>query len=129
MQKRQATADARHLPLHYWLVVLLGAVFTLARFSEAFLVLCAQDVELELGYVPFVMIVMNVLCARCDCGLSLEFSRGVSHVSGWCSLCSRGGHRVASRRTASQATTYTMTEARQSAASDQESAGSYHKDT
>jgi len=29
-------ADARRLPLRYWLVVLLGAVFTLARFSEAF---------------------------------------------------------------------------------------------
>lgn len=56
-------ADAKHLPLHYWLVVLLGAVFTLARFSEAFLVLRAQDVGLELGYVPFVMIVMNVLYA------------------------------------------------------------------
>jgi hypothetical protein len=40
--------------------------------------------------------------SECDCGLSLEFSRGVSHVCGWCSLCSRDGHRVASRRTASQ---------------------------
>ena len=38
-------------------------VFTLARFSEAFLVLRAQDVGLELGYVPLVMIVMNVLYA------------------------------------------------------------------
>jgi hypothetical protein len=35
----------------------------LARFSEAFLVLRAQDVELELGYVPLVMIVMNVVYA------------------------------------------------------------------
>jgi MFS family permease len=49
--------------LRYWLVVLLGAVFTLARFSEAFLVLRAQDVGLDLGYVPLVMIVMNVLYA------------------------------------------------------------------
>jgi MFS family permease len=56
-------ADARRLPLRYWLVVLLGAVFTLARFSEAFLVLRAQDVGLDLGYVPLVMIVMNVLYA------------------------------------------------------------------
>jgi hypothetical protein len=51
------------LPLRYWVVVLLGAVFTLARFSEAFLVLRAQDVGLELGYVPVVMIVMNVFYA------------------------------------------------------------------
>lgn len=60
---RLALADARRLPLRYWLVVLLGAVFTLARFSEAFLVLRAQDVGLGLAYVPLVMIVMNVLYA------------------------------------------------------------------
>ncbi|HLA07921.1 MAG TPA: MFS transporter [Anaerolineales bacterium] len=58
-----AVADARRLPLRYWLVVLLGAIFTLARFSEAFLVLRAQDIGLELSYVPLVMIVMNVLYA------------------------------------------------------------------
>jgi len=56
-------ADAGRLPLRYWLIVLLGAVFTLARFSEAFLVLRAQDVGLDLGYVPIVMIVMNVFYA------------------------------------------------------------------
>ncbi|MGB5133292.1 MAG: MFS transporter [Steroidobacteraceae bacterium] len=56
-------ADARRLPLRYWLVVLLGGVFTLARFSEAFLVLRAQDVGLGLSYIPLVMIVMNVLYA------------------------------------------------------------------
>lgn len=55
--------DAKRLPLHYWLVVLLGAVFTLARFSEAFLVLRAQDVGLELSRIPLVMIVMNVFYA------------------------------------------------------------------
>ncbi len=53
-------ADARRLPLRYWLVVLLGGVFTLARFSEAFLVLRARDVGLALSYVPLVMIVMNI---------------------------------------------------------------------
>ncbi len=56
-------ADARLLPTRYWFVVLLGAVFTLARFSEAFLVLRAQDVGLALGYVPLVMIVMNLFYA------------------------------------------------------------------
>ena len=58
-----SAADARRLPLRFWLVVLLGAVFTLARFSEAFLVLRAQDVGLEFAYVPVVMIVMNVFYA------------------------------------------------------------------
>jgi MFS family permease len=49
----------RRLPLRYWLVVALGAVFTLARFSEAFLILRAQDVGLAVALVPAIMIVMN----------------------------------------------------------------------
>jgi len=56
-------ADIKRLPLRYWLVVLLAAVFTLARFSEAFLVLRASSVGLALGYVPVVMVVMNVFYA------------------------------------------------------------------
>ena len=55
--------DAKRLPRRYWLVVTLGGFFTLARFSEAFLVLRAQDIGLALSYVPVVMIVMNVLYA------------------------------------------------------------------
>jgi MFS family permease len=55
--------EIRRLPRRYWLVVLLGGVFTLARFSEAFLVLRAQDVGLALGLVPLVMIVMNIFYA------------------------------------------------------------------
>ncbi len=58
-----ALADARRLPPGYWLVVLLGGVFTLARFSEAFLVLRALDVGIALAYVPVVMIAMNVAYA------------------------------------------------------------------
>ena len=53
----------RELPSQYWVVVLLGAVFTLARFSEAFLVLRAQNVGVPLAYVPTVMIMMNVIYA------------------------------------------------------------------
>ncbi|MDV3238174.1 MAG: MFS transporter, partial [Gammaproteobacteria bacterium] len=56
-------ADAGRLPLRYWRVVALGAVFTLARFSEAFLVLRAEDVGLALGFVPMVMVVMNLFYA------------------------------------------------------------------
>lgn len=55
--------DVKHLRLRYWLVVLLGAVFTLARFSEAFLVLRAEDVGLTLGYVPLIMVVMSLFFA------------------------------------------------------------------
>jgi MFS family permease len=53
-------ADAKRLPRRYWLVVLLGAVFTLARFSEAFLVMRLHDAGVELAFAPFAMIVMNV---------------------------------------------------------------------
>lgn len=56
-------AVLRQLPSRYWLIVLLSSVFTLARFSEAFLILRAQNVGLAIGYVPLVMIAMNVLYA------------------------------------------------------------------
>jgi MFS family permease len=52
-------AEVARLPFRFWLIVLLGAVFALARFSEAFLVLRAQDLGLALGYVPVVLVVMN----------------------------------------------------------------------
>lgn len=42
----------------YWWVVGLGALFSLARFSEAFLVLRAQDAGFSTSWVPLVMVVM-----------------------------------------------------------------------
>ena len=60
---RLSVADVRRLPREFWLVVLLGAVFTLARFSEAFLVLRAEDAGLGLAVVPAVMVVMNLCYA------------------------------------------------------------------
>lgn len=62
-RNRLSLVDAKRLSLRYWLVVALGAVFALARFSEAFLILRAQDVGLAVGYVPAIMIVMNVVYA------------------------------------------------------------------
>jgi MFS family permease len=47
----------------YWWVVAVAAVFTLARFSEAFLVLRAQSVGMSLTLVPVVMVIMNVAYA------------------------------------------------------------------
>ena len=44
----------------YWRVVAIGAIFTLARFSEAFLVLRAQQVGFAIQWVPLVMIVMSL---------------------------------------------------------------------
>jgi MFS family permease len=53
----------RLLPRAYWGVVAIGALFTLARFSEAFLVLRAQQGGLALAWVPLVLIVMNLVYA------------------------------------------------------------------
>lgn len=47
----------------FWSVVAVGVVFTLARFSEAFLVLRAQGVGLSATLIPLVLIVMNVVYA------------------------------------------------------------------
>jgi len=60
---RLTLSDTKRLPLRYWLVVALGAVVTLARFSEAFLILRAEDVGLGLAYVPAILVVMNVVYA------------------------------------------------------------------
>jgi MFS family permease len=51
------------LPSRYWMVVAFGAVLTLARFSEAFLLLRAENVGLARAYVPVVLIVMNAFYA------------------------------------------------------------------
>ncbi|KVZ47086.1 MFS transporter [Burkholderia ubonensis] len=50
----------RMFSARYWYVVAIGATFTLARFSEAFLVLRAQQTGMELAWVPSVMVVMSV---------------------------------------------------------------------
>ena len=47
----------------YWWVVAIAAVFTLARFSEAFLLLRAQSVGLPLALIPGVFVLMNVVYA------------------------------------------------------------------
>jgi MFS family permease len=47
----------------YWIVVAVAAVFTLARFSEAFLLLRAKSVGMPLTWVPSVMVAMSVVYA------------------------------------------------------------------
>lgn len=54
-------AALRQLPSLYWVVVGIGGVLTLARFSEAFLVLRAQSIGLALTWVPMVMVVMSLV--------------------------------------------------------------------
>ena len=68
------------LQRHYWLIVALGALLTLARFSEAFLVLRAQDLGLVLALVPAVLVVMNLVYT------AVSFPAGVA--------ADRGGQRA-----------------------------------
>ena len=55
--------NLKRLSPAYWWVVMIGAVFTLARFSEAFLVLRAQQGGIPVALVPLVMVAMNVVYA------------------------------------------------------------------
>jgi MFS family permease len=55
--------NIKRLSASYWWVVGVGAVFTLARFSEAFLVLRAAQSDIPLALVPLVMVAMNLVYA------------------------------------------------------------------
>ena len=56
-------ANLSRLGGSYWWVVGIGAVFTLARFSEAFLVLRALQGGVPVALVPLVMVAMNLVYA------------------------------------------------------------------
>ncbi len=56
-------SELRRLPRAYWVVVGLGLVFTLARFSEAFLILRAQSAGLPPMWAPAVLVVMGLAYA------------------------------------------------------------------
>ena len=58
-----AFADLKRLERPFWGVVALGVIFTLARFSEAFLILKASSGGLSLTYAPTVLVAMNVVYA------------------------------------------------------------------
>ncbi len=55
--------NLKRLNSAYWWVVGVGAVFTLARFSEAFLVLRAQQSGIAVALVPLIMVAMNIVYA------------------------------------------------------------------
>lgn len=52
--------ELRRLGGAYWWVVAVAAVFTLARFSEAFLILRAQSIGLPLALIPIVLVIMSL---------------------------------------------------------------------
>jgi MFS family permease len=69
--------DARRLPRRFYLVTGIAVVLTLARFSEAFLVLRARDVGLSDEQAPWVMVVMSTVYAV------LAFPAGRAADRGW----------------------------------------------
>ncbi|GAC1419568.1 MAG: MFS transporter [Burkholderiaceae bacterium] len=56
-------ANLNRLGVSYWWIVMIGAVFTLARFSEAFLVLRALEGGVPVALVPLVLVAMNLVYA------------------------------------------------------------------
>jgi len=54
-------AELRSFDREFWMVAVLGVVFTLARFSESFLVLKANSEGLPLAWTPLVLVVMNLV--------------------------------------------------------------------
>jgi MFS family permease len=54
-------SQVRGIGLAFWLATAVGVLFTMARFSEAFLVLRGRDAGLPLTLVPFVLITMNLV--------------------------------------------------------------------
>jgi MFS family permease len=57
--------NLRRLGAPYWWTVSVGAIFTLARFSEAFLVLRAQQSGVAMALVPLIMVMMNFVYSIC----------------------------------------------------------------
>jgi len=72
-------AELARLGRGYWLVIAVATVFTLARFSEAFLVLRAQAVGLPIMLVPAVLVVMNVVYALAAYPAGILADRGGRH--------------------------------------------------
>ena len=60
---RMQLSDVKRLTAPFWVVVGIAAIFTLGRFSEAFLILKAQNVGMPIAIVPVIMVVMNVVYA------------------------------------------------------------------
>ncbi|MBC7416266.1 MAG: MFS transporter [Herminiimonas sp.] len=56
-------AALARMPRAYWWIVAVGALLTLARFSEAFLVLRAQQGGIGLAYLPLALVLMNAVYA------------------------------------------------------------------
>jgi len=55
--------ELKRMPAAFWMVIAIGVVFALARFSQAFLLLKAQAEGLALALIPLVLVWMNLVYA------------------------------------------------------------------
>jgi len=79
-------SDAKRFPIRFWVVVGIAAVLTLARFSEAFLVLRAQNVGLHVAFVPWVMVIMSAVYAVVAYPVGAAADRGYGSKLLWSGL-------------------------------------------
>jgi len=75
-RKRLSLADAKRLGRDFWVVVGIAALLTLARFSEAFLVLRAQSIGWSIGAAPWVMVLMSIVYAATSYPAGAAADRG-----------------------------------------------------
>ena len=73
---RISLVDVARLPAPYWWIVAVGGAMTLARFSEAFLVLRAQNIGMAIAWVPLVMVIMSVVYAIVSYPAGVAADRG-----------------------------------------------------
>ncbi len=58
---RMQPSDVKRLAAPFWAVTAIAAIFTLGRFSDAFLILKAQNAGMPIALVPAIMVVMNIV--------------------------------------------------------------------
>lgn len=56
-------SDVRSIGMPFWIAVTVGVLFTMARFSQAFLVLRGAGAGIPVTLIPFVVVVMNIVYA------------------------------------------------------------------
>ena len=54
-------SDITALPAAFWWLIAIASLLSLARFSQAFLVLKAHDIGVDVAYVPIVLVVMHLV--------------------------------------------------------------------
>jgi MFS family permease len=62
-KSRLLVSEIKTLPKSFWVVLAIGVVFTLARFSEAFLLLRAEKLGLAPHWVPGILLIMSLFYA------------------------------------------------------------------